>query len=314
VLIPCYNEAASIGDVVRGFRAALPGAAVHVYDNNSSDRTAEIAAGAGALVRHEPMRGKGYVVCRMFSEIDADVYVLTDGDGTYDAASAPALIQSLVRDGLDMLCAARIDTAPHAFRPGHRFGNRMLTGMVAAIFGDRFSDMLTGYRVFSRRFVRSFPALSTGFEIETQLTVHALEMQMRVVEIPTPYFERPAGSPSKLHTYRDGWRILRTIGYLVKEERPLAFFSALFIVLATAAALLGWPVVVEFMETGLVPRFPTAILATGIMLLAFLSLSSGLILDSVCHGRREVKRLHYLAIPALPREGEPCRDARGDRP
>ena len=309
VLIPCYNEATSIGDVVRAFRAALPGAVLYVYDNNSSDGTAELAAGAGALVRHEPLQGKGHVVCRMFSEIDAEVYVLVDGDGTYHAASAPRLVERLIRDGLDMLCAARMDTLPGAFRPGHRLGNRLLTWMVAAIFGDRFSDMLTGYRVFSRRFVRSFPALSTGFEIETQLTVHALEMRMRVAEIPTPYVERPVGSTSKLRTYRDGWRILRTIAYLVKEERPLAFFSALFACLATASVLLGWPVVVEFMETGLVPRFPTAILATGIMLLAFLSLSSGLILDSVYHGRLELKRLHYLAIPSLPREAVPCREA-----
>ena len=306
VLIPCYNETASIRDVVRDFKAALPGADIYVYDNNSTDGTARMAAEAGARVRHEPIQGKGHVVCRMFSEIEADVYVLTDGDGTYHAASAPELVQRLLCDGLDMLCAARLDKLPGAFRPGHRFGNRLLTGMVAAIFGDRFSDMLTGYRVLSRRFVHSFSALSTGFEIETQLTVHALEMRMRVAEIPTPYAERPPGSASKLRTYRDGWRILRTIAYLVKEERPLAFFSSIFAILAALSILLGWPVVVEFMVTGLVPRFPTAILATGTMLLAFLSLSSGLILDSVCHGRRELKRLHYLAIPPLPRENETC--------
>jgi glycosyltransferase involved in cell wall biosynthesis len=300
VMIPCYNEQASIGAVVRDFRAALPDAAIHVYDNNSADRTAETARAAGALVRHEPMQGKGHVVCRMFSEVEADVYLLTDGDATYDAASAPALIARLVRDGLDMVCAAREERAPDAYRRGHRLGNRVLTAMVGLTFGNRFRDMLTGYRVFSRRFVKSFPALSTGFEIETQLTVHALEMQMRVAEVQTPYYERPTGSTSKLRTFRDGWRILLTIGYLLKEERPLAFFGAVFAVLATGSIALAWPVVAEFMETGLVPRFPTAILATGMMLLAFLSLASGLILDTVSHGRRELKRLHYLAVPPLP--------------
>ncbi len=300
VMIPCYNEQASIGAVVRDFRAALPDAAIHVYDNNSADRTAETARAAGALVRHEPMQGKGHVVCRMFSEVEADVYLLTDGDATYDAASAPALIARLVRDGLDMVCAAREERAPDAYRRGHRLGNRVLTSMVGLTFGNRFRDMLTGYRVFSRRFVKSFPALSTGFEIETQLTVHALEMQMRVAEVQTPYYERPTGSASKLRTFRDGWRILLTIGYLLKEERPLAFFGTVFAVLATGSIALAWPVVAEFMETGLVPRFPTAILATGMMLLAFLSLASGLILDTVSHGRRELKRLHYLAVPPLP--------------
>jgi glycosyltransferase involved in cell wall biosynthesis len=300
VMIPCYNEEASIGAVVRDFRAVLPDAAIHVYDNNSADRTADKARAAGALVRHEPMQGKGHVVCRMFSEVEADVYVLTDGDATYDATAAPALINRLVRDGLDMVCAARQERAPDAYRRGHRLGNRVLTAMVGLTFGNRFRDMLTGYRVFSRRFVKSFPALSTGFEIETQLTVHALEMQMRVAEVQTPYYERPTGSASKLRTFRDGWRILLTIGYLLKEERPLAFFGTVFAVLATGSIALAWPVVAEFMDTGLVPRFPTAILATGMMLLAFLSLASGLILDTVSHGRRELKRLHYLAVPPLP--------------
>lgn len=300
VLIPCYNEAATIAQVVRDFRSALPDATVYVYDNNSADGSAEIAAAAGALVRREPMQGKGYVVCRMFSEIEADCYVLVDGDATYDAAGAPLLIRHLICDQLDMVCAARVDTAHRAYRPGHRFGNRVLTGLVAGTFGNCFTDMLTGYRAFSRRFVKSFPALSSGFEIETQLTVHALEMQMRVTEVPTTYYERPTGSTSKLHTFRDGWRIVRTIVHLVKEERPLAFFSAVFALLAVTAVLLAWPVLMEFRETGLVPRFPTAILATGMMLLGFLSLACGLILDTVSHGRREVKRLHYLAIPPLP--------------
>ena len=308
VLIPCYNEQASIGRVVREFRTVIPAAAVYVYDNNSTDRTAEIAAEAGAVVRHEPMQGKGHVVCRMFGEIEADVYLLADGDGTYDASSAPALIRRLVSERLDMLCAARIGTDAAAYRRGHRLGNWLLTALVAAIFGNRFSDMLTGYRVFSRRYVKSFPALSSGFEIETQLTVHALEMRMRVAEVTTPYFERPAGSPSKLRTVRDGWSILATITYLLKEERPLAFFSAVFGVLAVSSVLLAVPVVAEFMQTGLVPRFPTAILATGMMLLAFLSLVSGLILDTVSHGRRELKRLHYLAIPPLPSDAVLCAD------
>jgi glycosyltransferase involved in cell wall biosynthesis len=283
----------------------MPGAAIFVYDNNSTDRTGEIAADAGAIVRQEPIMGKGHVVCRMFSEIDADVYLLCDGDGTYDAACAPALVNGLVADRLDMLCAARIETGTDAYRPGHRFGNRVLTSLVAAIFGNRFSDMLTGYRVLSRRFVKSFPALSEGFEIETQLAVHALEMRMRVAEVETAYSERPTGSSSKLRTFRDGWRILRTIMYLLKEERPLAFFSSLFGILATTSLLLAWPVVAEYLDTGLVPRFPTAILATGMMLLAFLSLASGLILDTVSHGRRELKRLHYLAVPPLADDETP---------
>ena len=219
VLIPCYNEAQTIGKVVREFRQTLPDAKVYVYDNNSFDNTAIIAAEAGALVRREPLQGKGFVVSRMFSEIDADIYLLCDGDSTYDVASAPEMIRCLLRDQLDMVCASRVDTSVDAYRPGHRFGNLILTGLVAAIFGRQFRDMLTGYRVFSRRFVKSFPVLSSGFEIETQMTVHALEMQMRVAEVATPYFERPPGSLSKLSTYKDGWRILRSIIILVKEER-----------------------------------------------------------------------------------------------
>jgi glycosyltransferase involved in cell wall biosynthesis len=296
VLIPCYNEEASVGTVVRDLSKVLPEANIYVYDNNSSDRTGAVAQMAGAIVRREPLQGKGYVVCRMFSEIDADVYLLIDGDATYDAGSARTLVERLIEERLDMISAARVDTTPDAYRRGHRFGNWILTTLVGAVFGNRFGDMLTGYRVFSRRFVKSFPVLSRGFEIETQLTVHALEMQMRVSEIPTPYFERPAGSRSKLSTFKDGWRILRVIAYLVKEERPLTFFSAIFAVLTATSLFLAWPIMLEFMETGLVPRFPTAILATGMMLLAFLSLFSGIILDTVSHGRRESKRLHYLSI------------------
>lgn len=297
VLIPCYNEEATIANVIQDFRERLQDAKIYVYDNNSTDRTSELAQKAGAIVRHEPLQGKGNVVCRMFSDIDADIYLLTDGDATYDANSAPALIQYLISNDLDMVCGSRHDQRGTAYRPGHRIGNFLLTTMVAIIFGDRFKDMLTGYRVFSRRFVKSFPFLSAGFEIETQLTVHALEMRLRVAEIATPYYERPLGSQSKLHTFKDGWRILRTIAYLVKEERPLAFFSIIGTIFAATSMLLAWPVIIDYIDTGMVPRFPTAILSTGIMILAFLSYVSGLILDSVAHGRREVKRLHFLSTP-----------------
>lgn len=300
VLIPCLDEEASIGQVVRDFQAALPGAVIYVYDNDSSDGTARAAAEAGAVVRHESIRGKGQVVMRMFSEIEADLYLLVDGDGTYDAASAPVLIGRLVAEGLDMVCGARAGDVSDAYRRGHRVGNRILTGMVALLFGNRFRDMLTGYRVLTRRFVKSFPVFCAGFELETHLSVHALQLRMRVAEVETPYIARPPGSPSKLRTVNDGLVILRTIGSLVKEERPLMFFSALFAVLATSSILLAVPIVIEFLQTGLVPRFPTAILATGMMLLAFLMLTSGLILDSVAQGRREIKRLHYLAQPPLP--------------
>jgi len=299
VLVPCFNEARTIGKVVKDFSAVVPSAEIYVYDNNSTDRTADVARSTRAIVRNEPIQGKGNVVCRMFSEIEADVYVLVDGDDTYDASSAPKLIEALLNEGLDMVSAARTSDVRAAYRPGHRLGNLLLTGMVAAMFGNRFRDMLTGYRVFSRRFVKSFPALSAGFEIETQLTVHALDMRMKVAEINTPYKERPEGSVSKLRTLSDGYRILKTIVYLVKEERPLQFFASAALVLAVSAIILAWPIVWNYFETGLVPRFPTAILATGIMLLAFLSLASGLILDTVTNGRRETKRLHYLSIPPL---------------
>lgn len=299
VLIPCYNEAAAIAAVVRDFQAALPDAWIYVYDNNSTDHTAELARASGAIVRHERHQGKGHVVRRMFGDIEADVYVLVDGDGTYDAFSAPRLIKHLLEEQLDMVNAARIETGDAAYRPGHRFGNVLLTRMVGLVFGDGLNDMLSGYRVFSRRFVKSFPALSTGFEIETELTVHALELHMPIAEIQTSYRARPAGSPSKLHTIRDGLRILATIALLVREERPLPFFSALFALLVTISVILAWPIVQEFMVTGLVPRFPTAILSTGLMLLAFLNLACGIILDTVTLGRREMKRLHYLEISGV---------------
>ncbi len=297
VLVPCFNEAVTIGKVVRDFRAALPDAVVYVYDNNSTDDTCARAREAGAVVRREMLQGKGHVVRRMFADIEADVYVLVDGDDTYEAAAAGQLVQLLEDDALDMVNAARVTDIQAAYRPGHRLGNRVLTGMVQMIFGKRIHDMLSGYRVFSRRFVKSFPALATGFETETELTVHALELCMPIAEMPTRYKERPEGSASKLRTFRDGLRILRTIAILLKEERPLRFFSAVFVLLASTSVVLAWPVVAEYLETGLVPRFPTAILSTGVMLAALHSLFSGLILDTVTHGRRELKRLAYLAIP-----------------
>ena len=299
VLVPCHNEAVAIGSVVRDFRAALPGATVYVYDNNSTDDTGAVASAAGAVVVNEPLQGKGNVVRRMFADIEADVYVLVDGDGTYDASAAPSLVHALVASQLDMVNALRVENAKGAYRPGHRFGNRLLTSMVTTIFGRRMRDMLSGYRAFSRRFVKSFPALSAGFEIETELTVHALELRMPIAEIPTQYAERPAGSTSKLRTYRDGARILRTIAVLVKEERPLQFFSLGGLVLALAAVVLVVPLYRVYMETGLVPRLPTAVLATGLMLLAFLSVTCGLVLDTVTRGRRELKRLHYLQVPLV---------------
>jgi len=300
VILPCYNEEAAIAQVVRDFRQALPQAAIYVYDNNSTDRTAEVAAAAGAVVRRETRQGKGHVVRRMFADVEADVYVLADGDGTYDAASAPRLVAKLLEERLDMVVGSRLSTYEGAaFRPGHRLGNDLLTGFLGLCFGRSFSDILSGYRVFSRRFVKSFPALSTGFEIETELSVHALELRMPTAEVPTPYRARPAGSASKLRTYRDGFRILMMILDLFKEERPLAFFSLIAGGLALASVLLAAPIVVTYLETGLVPRVPTAILSTGLMILAFLSLASGFVLDTVTHGRREMKRLIYLSIPPL---------------
>jgi len=276
VLIPCYNEEATISAVVRDFRAALPGATIYVYDNNSKDRTVELAREAGAVVRTEPLQGKGNVVRRMFADVEADVYLLVDGDDTYHAPSAPLLISKMVSEQLDMVNGARVTDIVAAYRPGHRFGNMMLTGIVARIFGNRVADMLSGYRVFSRRFVKSFPALSGGFEIETELTVHALELRMPMSDIDTPYKDRPPGSASKLRTYYDGFRILKLILVLVKEERPLQFFSILSAAMAFIALVLAWPVLMTFLHTGLVPRLPTAVLSTGLMLLAFLSLTCGL--------------------------------------
>jgi glycosyltransferase involved in cell wall biosynthesis len=298
VLIPCYNEEVAIGDTVRGFHKALPDATIYVYDNNSKDKTIERAREAGAIVRTEALQGKGNVVRRMFADIEADVYLMTDGDTTYDPGAARTMCDLIVQDNLDMVVGKRIHKAKEAYRTGHVLGNRMLTGFLARLFGRRFSDILSGYRAFSRRFAKSFPALSAGFEIETELTVHALTLNMPIAEVDTDYSERPAGSTSKLNTYRDGVRILRVMMTLFKNERPLAFFSWAALILGLVAVGLSIPVFITYVETGLVPRFPTAILSSTLMLLAFLSLSVGFVLDTVTHGRREVKRLMYLQIDA----------------
>jgi hypothetical protein len=299
VLIPCFNEAATIGDVVRGFRAALPRARIYVFDNNSHDTTAVIARDAGATVRREPLQGKGFVVRRMFADIEADAYIMVDGDGTYDPAAAPRLLSRMVETQADMVSAARITQDKAAYRSGHRFGNWALTGLVAWIFGDRFTDMLTGYRAFSRRFVKSYPAMASGFETETDLTVHALELDMITTEVQTIYAARPAGSISKLNTLRDGVRILMTVARLVRDERPMFFFGAVATACLATMAAIGAPIVTEFLATGLVPRIPTVFLAGTLAVLGAVSLVSGVILETVSRGRREMKRLAYNQIESL---------------
>lgn len=298
VLVPCHNEEAAIADVIAAFRNILPGAVVYVYDNNSTDRTLDIARAAGAVVRREIHQGKGYVVRRMFADVDADIYVLVDGDATYDAPSARTMIARLLDERLDMVVGARVDREEAAYRRGHRTGNRLLSGFVTHIFGRSFSDMLSGYRVFSRRFVKSFPVLSGGFEIETELTIHALELELPVAEVNTPYYSRPEGSASKLNTWRDGLRILLSIFQIYRSERPLPFFSAIATALAIVAIGLAIPIFITYVQEGLVPRFPTAILATGLMLAALLAFASGLVLDTVTRGRREMKLLAYLRYGA----------------
>lgn len=306
MLIPCYNEEVAVGRVVAGFRAALPQARIYVYDNNSRDRTREVAAAAGAVVREEALQGKGHVIRRMFADIEADAYVLVDGDDTYDPSAAPEMVRMLLARRLDMVTGVRIAAnAGGAYRPGHRLGNRVLTGMVRLVFGNRISDMLSGYRVFSRRFVKSFPALAGGFETETEFTVHALELGLPIGEFRTTYRERPPGSASKLSTLRDGLRILGAIVGLVKRERPLPFFSAIAALLFAAALVLFAPVLEEFLRTGLVPRLPTAVLSATLTLAALLSFACGLVLDTVTRGRREAKRIAYLAIPPPPEEAPP---------
>jgi glycosyltransferase involved in cell wall biosynthesis len=295
VILPCYNEAAAITQTIEAFRSALPGARIYVYDNNSSDATIAVAAAAGAIVRSEKTQGKGNVVRRMFADVDADIYVMADGDATYDAAAAPALVAQLIDENLDMVVGARKSEIEAAYRRGHRLGNAMLTGMLARLFGRSFSDILSGYRVFSKRFVKSFPVLSEGFEIETEISVHALELRMPVAEQITAYAARPEGSVSKLNTYRDGWRILSTIVRLFRYERPMLFFGGVAALLAMVSIILAIPLIITYAQTGLVPRFPTAVLATGLMILAAMSMMCGLILDTVVRGRREVRRLAYLA-------------------
>ena len=299
VLLPCYNEEAAIGQTVAGFRAALPHAAIYVYDNNSSDRTCALAAAAGATVRSERMQGKGNVVRRMFADVEADIYVMADGDATYDSAAAPELVKRLIDERLDMVVGARKSEVEAAYRRGHRLGNRVFTGLLSSLFGRSFSDIFSGYRVFSRRFVKSFPALSRGFETETEISVHALELAMPVTEIVTAYGARPEGSHSKLATYSDGWRIMKTILHLFRIERPVLFYGGFAAALAALALVLAVPLAVTYLETGLVPRFPTFILITALMILASMSFAVGLILDTVVRGRREVRRLHYLSFPAV---------------
>ncbi len=298
VLLPCYNEEAAIAQTVAGFQAAVPSATVYVYDNNSRDRTLEVARAAGAVVRTERQQGKGHVVRRMFADIDADVYIMADGDLTYDPVAAPAMVDALLADQLDMVVGTRQHEVKGAYRGGHVLGNKLFTGLLAGLFGRSFSDIFSGYRVFSRRFVKSFPVLSSGFEIETEMSVHALELRMPVGEQVTTYFARPEGSASKLSTFRDGWRILSTIVTLYRIERPVLFFGTVGGLLVLAALLLSTPLVLTYIDTGLVPRVPTAILVTGMGIVATLCFFAGLILDTVTRGRREVRRLAYLAQPA----------------
>jgi glycosyltransferase involved in cell wall biosynthesis len=299
VLVPCYNEEAAVGTVIADFRKALPSAEIYVYDNNSKDRTAAVAREAGAEVRSERRQGKGHVVRRMFADVDADVYVLVDGDATYDAPSAPRMIAKLLGEHLDMVVGLRVDQEQAAYRRGHRTGNWMLTSFLSSVFGQAFTDILSGYRVFSRRFVKSFPVLSDGFEIETELTVHALELALPVAELKTPYYARPEGSFSKLNTWGDGFRILSTILKLYRSERPLRFFTVIGAFLAVVSVGLAIPIVLTYLEEGLVPRLPTAVLSTGLMIVAVLAVSSGLVLDTVTRGRREMKLLAYLAQPPV---------------
>jgi glycosyltransferase involved in cell wall biosynthesis len=314
VLVPCFNEAAAIDKVVRDFQTALPSATVYVYDNNSTDDTIAVATAAGAEVRREPRRGKGNVVRRMFQDIEADIYVMVDGDDTYDPKVAPALVDKLVSENLDMVVGRRVETHQAAYRAGHRLGNRVLTGLVRWLFDAGIDDMLSGYRIFSRRFVKSFPSFSREFEIETELTVHAMQMKMAVAEVETNYKERPPGSTSKLRTFRDGWRILLTITNLVRNERPLLFFSLIAFLLVGVAVALGIPILLTWLDTGLVPRFPTAILCTGLVLTAVVCIATGLILDLVAHVRREARKLVYLQHAAPAEAAKPVATRLTKRP
>lgn len=300
VILPCYNEGIAIAQTVAGFRHALPDADIFVFDNNSKDDTREVAAAAGAIVRREYQQGKGAVVRRMFADVDADVYVLADGDATYDAAAAPEMIRLLLEERLDMVVGARQSEEEAAYRQGHKLGNKLLTGLLASMFHQSFSDILSGYRVFSRRFVKSFPVLSAGFEIETEICIHAIELMMPVAEVKTNYGSRPTGSTSKLSTYRDGVRILLTMINLYRTERPVRFFGFFALLLMIVAIILAIPLIVTYLDTGLVPRFPTAILVTGLVIISVLLAFAGVILDTVTRGRREMKRLFYLQLSSDP--------------
>ena len=294
VLIPCLNEAATVGRVVRDFRTALPSAQVYVFDNGSTDDTAAVALAEGALLRTEPRPGKGHVVRRMFADVDADIYVLVDGDATYDAAAAPGMVRQLMQQRLDMVVGCRESVGDGAFRAGHRFGNVVLTGFVDRLFGGGFSDILSGYRVLSRRLVKTFPCLSSGFEIETELAVHAATLELPCSEIATAYRARPEDSASKLHTFRDGGRILKTMLALLRQEKPAAFYGLIGAALAALSLVLAWPLAETWLRTGLVPRLPTAVLCTGLMVLALLTLCCGVILNALARGRMEIRRLSYL--------------------
>lgn len=298
VIIPCYNEESAIEKVVIDYKASLPSSDIYVFDNNSSDNTAEKAILAGATVYHVGYKGKGNVVRRMFADVDADIYVMVDGDDTYEAAAAPEMINRLLNDNLDMVVGTRVENGDEkTYRPGHRMGNKLLTGTVSAIFKGTFSDMLSGYRVFSRRYAKSFPCHSHGFEIETELTIHALELRMRIGEVSTKYGERPEGSVSKLSTYRDGIKILKTIIQLYAYERPLFFYSLIALFFAIVSLAIGTPVITEFIDTGLVPKFPSVVAAASIMIMAMLSIVCGVISHLVTISRRESKYLTYLSIP-----------------
>ncbi|GAB3753923.1 glycosyltransferase [Lysobacter olei] len=297
ILVPCFNEAVTIGRVIAEFRHTLPQAEIFVGDNNSTDDTAQLAHESGARVSRVVLQGKGNVVRRQFADIEADVYVLVDGDATYSAACAPKLVQAVLQ-GSDMVVGIRQANQDNAYRPGHAWGNRALTGFLSWLFGRPCRDILSGYRAFSRRYVKSFPAEASGFEIETELTVHALELRVPVAEVTTPYGERPEGSASKLNTWRDGFRILRTMLKLFSTERPIAFYGSVAGLLATSSVALGIPLLLTYLQTGLVPRIPTAILAASLMTLSVLSLLAGIILHAVAKGRREIKALAYLRVPS----------------
>ncbi|SON54137.1 Undecaprenyl-phosphate 4-deoxy-4-formamido-L-arabinose transferase [Hartmannibacter diazotrophicus] len=300
VVIPCHNEEASIAGVVSGFRSALPGAKIYVYDNNSSDGTAKRAAGAGAIVVKEPRQGKGHVVRRMFADIDADIYVMADGDGTYDPADAPRLVGALISERVDMAVGTRMGVEDDAGRAGHALGNKGFNVLYRKLFGNDFTDIFSGYRAFTRRFVKSFPALSGGFEIETEMSVHASQLKIPCVEIPLAYGRRQEGSESKLRTVRDGLRIFAMFVQLLKETRPVFFFGSLALGFALVGFMLSIPLIATYLDTGLVPRFPTAILSTGLMLTAMLLAAVGMILDSLTRSRVEQKRILYLGVPGLP--------------